>query len=754
MPASPTDVVASAATPVMPSIVPGEILQPDATIQVAVRRAVDPQIAQGAVRLTHAGRVRPMSVELSKRGRLLELRTQGLEPGPHELVIDELLDRKGGRLAEQASIPFVIVPISGEIPPDLRVEHAVRLVIGELDIERLAPGERAAAGYIDVLKAVRREDGEPVDLAFDENGERIDNLDERLMAVERRRLEKFGRVDETLWGVLEAAKDDEAIPIMVWPLLDLQPAPFEKPSDARLEEPPEGEREVLQQVRRARGELSETLERRGIRPREDKGQEADPFVRALATPGQIRELAGDPVVGAVYFEDPTAIKDLQNSIAIARSDRAHNLGFDGTGIRVAVFEEGPSVTTNLVFDDQFTNNPAASWHAILTSSIIKNTEPNRPHGHAPDCDLYSANTDGNDALEWAVRDEGCTIVSQSFHRASEPGGAGLQGDDILKDWLALRWPYPTIVQAAGNFWKGDSDNITPPEDEYVNHKGYNSLAVGNHNDTAGAMSGDSVFRNPSSSHGDRELPEIAANGTGVASNGENASGTSFAAPAAAGVTALIQDVDGVLCSWPEGCRAILMAAADRNISGQTWWQDVVGDVDARDGAGAVNAEGGVRIAQQRRWRNAPATRRGWDVGTLASADLGADRLSTFRYHIEVPGRLLAPTVKVALAWDSAITTFLGIFRTGSKLTVDFDLLVRDSNGNLVANASSFDNSYEVVEFAASPASTYEIVIRRWSGTDSVWYGIAWNVTGIPLFWPWPFGNRIPLEILSRYSDIG
>ena len=100
------------------------------------------------------------------------------------------------------------------------------------------------------------------------------------------------------------------------------------------------------------------------------------------------------------------------------------------------------------------------------------------------------------------------MISQSFHRNSEPGGSGLQSDDVLKDWLALRWPYPTIVQAAGNFWLGDADGISPPEDEFVNHKGFNSLAVGNHDDTAGAMSGNSVFRNPTTTHGDRELPEM------------------------------------------------------------------------------------------------------------------------------------------------------------------------------------------------------------------------------------------------------
>ena len=55
--------------------------------------------------------------------------------------------------------------------------------------------------------------------------------------------------------------------------------------------------------------------------------------------------------------------------------------------------------------------------------------------------------------------------------------------------------------------------------------------------------------------------------------------------------------------------------------------------------------------------------------------------------------------------------------------------MRDSRGVQVAAAASWDNSYEVVEFTARRGETYEIIIRRWSGTDSVWYGIAWTVTG-------------------------
>ncbi|MDQ3244622.1 MAG: S8 family serine peptidase, partial [Gemmatimonadota bacterium] len=432
------------------------------------------------------------------------------------------------------------------------------------------------------------------------------------------------------------------------------------------------------------------------------------------------------------------IEDLVNSIGIANSDDAHSLGFNGTGVNVAVWEDGPDVTTNLQIAARFKSSGfATSDHSRHTHGIVKNIESRKPHGHAPACALHSANTKGLDALSWAARDRGCTVISQSFHRASEPGSASLGYDDIYKDWLALRWPYPTICQAAGNYWQGDSDNIQPPSSEYVNHKGFNGLNVGNHDDAATAMSGSSVFRNPSSTHGDRELPEIAANGTNVTTVGLTMSGTSMASPAAAGCAALIQDVDSTLKSWPEGCRAILLAGAKRNVVANTWWQDVLADVDASDGTGAVDALEGVEIARRRRSRNAAGTARGWDVGTLRSADIGSNRRTTFSYSVTLGTSIFAPRkVKVALAWDSRITTFsiFGIeLLVGSTLTIDLDLQIFDSRGVQVGYSGSWDNSYEIAEFVGRPGETYTIKIRRWSGSDDVWYGVAWTVTG-GLFW--------------------
>ena len=707
-----------------------EIVAVGSTIELTLGAQVDPQSAQGAICVVRGCEQVATGIALANRGRVVTVRLDEAAIGACELVVSELLSTKGETLVDRYHLPFSVVPISGKVPDDLRVEHAVRLFIDDLHVVRLAPGE-ATRGHVDVVKAVHRKKGTPVELAFDERGERVE-IGKQLAQLAQRRADKYGRIHDTLFQRIEQAKESDRVPIVVWARVELPPAPFEKPADRRSVEPPEGEKKVTATIRKAAAALRAVLQRSKIKLlKESRADETVPCVRATATVAQIRRLAENKAVGAILFDDVSAINDLADLIAVARSDRAHAAGFDGTGIRVAVFESGPSVTTNLVFAGRFTSSPSASNHARLTSAIIKNIEPNKPHGHAPDCDLFSANSSDNDALRWAVNDQHCTVISQSFHRNSEPGGSGLQADDLLKDFLALRWPYPTIVQAAGNFFVGDADGIIPIEDEFVNHKGYNSLAIGNHDDTAGAMSGSSVFRNPTTTHGDRELPELAANGTGVSANGQNDSGTSFAAPATAGVTALLQDVDAVLCSWPEGCRAILMASAGRNVRGGTWWQDVVNRADARDGAGALDAQAGVSIAQQRRFRDAPATRRGWDVGTLSSSVIGQDGLATFRYRVTVPNLIFVPKVKVALAWDSAVTSFLGI-PLASTLTVDLDLLVRDSHGVQVASSASWDNSYEVVEFAARRGETYEIIIRRWSGTDSVWYGVAWTVTGFSL----------------------
>ena len=274
------------------------------------------------------------------------------------------------------------------------------------------------------------------------------------------------------------------------------------------------ELEEKRQIEVAKEKLVKKLQQ-NFKPQKIKIDRVAPVVYATFTKKQIATIAQYSEVGRIFLHQTEGISDLTNSISIAKSDEVQSSGVKGSGIKVAVWEKGPDETDKLVITDFYDPSQTNKEdHARLTHAVIKNKQTG-PNGHAPSCDLYSANHNDIDALSWAVQIKECTVVSQSFHRNNEQTSSSLSYDDIYKDWLILHWPYPTIIQAAGN---GEAD-------EYVNHKGYNSLCIGNHDDTAGTMAGDSVFRNPSSLHADRELPELCANGIGVTAVGLTMTGT-------------------------------------------------------------------------------------------------------------------------------------------------------------------------------------------------------------------------------------
>lgn len=718
-----------------------EVIFPETRITIESPHSLDPEAAQSGI-IVEGVRGH---VHLSKSNRRATWVPQKpLAPGGYTLTVRELYTSAGERVEARLGVPFVVVESKAEIPDSRRIESFARLRLKPSGARKLPLGIPADGEYVDLLKVTDRKSGAPEQLAFNPQGEPLD-FDEIRARTLQERMKEYGKLHESLYEHLEGVKESERVEVAIW----LRAEELDEETLKRQEYEPD---EMPEQAREFQSTLSKTREafaselRREYETKEVREDSAAPVVYARLEREQIATIAQSDSVLALFLHEPEGIDDLEDSLAVANSDAVHAQGYEGTGVRVAVWENGPDDTSDLVIEAFYDPSQSkTSDHARHTHGIVKNDESGEPHGHAPDCDLYSANDKDLDALAWAVQDRHCTVISQSFHRSSEPGSSGLSYDDIYKDWLILHWPYPTILQAAGNYWNDDPDNIDPPSSEYVNHKGYNSLAVGNHNDDADDMSGSSVFRNPSTSHADRELPEICANGTSVTAVDLTKSGTSMAAPAAAGCTALLQEASPILKSWPEGCRAILLAGATTNVEGNTWWSDVIADVDASDGTGAVNAYESLRIAQSRRNRNASATKRGWDIGTLHEGDFESNGLSEFSYQVRVPESwFFGPRhVKVALAWNSKVEALELPFidfelPLSSTLTLDFDLKVFDSAGHLVGYSGSWDNSYEIAEFDGSPGEVYTIRVRKWSGTGSSWYGIAWTVTGGLLF---------PIEIL-------
>jgi hypothetical protein len=694
------------------SIGPGEVVLRGTPITLTTRTLLAEDAHRSVSVLGHRA-----NASLADDGKAVVIDTSTLPAGRHVLSAEELPLRKGTQLPSH-QVDFVIVDSPAKIPDGVALQHATRLRFDELDAHPLPMDSIPEGSFVDVFKAEERGTWTPIQLAFDERGRRVD-IDKLLAQLAKRRLEVFGRVHPRLHDTMQQT---DVVPVAVWFASDERER-VEKSTKRATARPPQADVDAVDRWRARAESMRSTVQDLGLEVQ--SVDEHAPVMYGVMRSDAVRRLADHDAVAAIFLRSDEGIVDLNDSIAIANSDDAHSIGFDGTGVNVAVYEAGPDDTSNLVITDRYTSSPSTSDHSRHTHGIIKNVEPNKPHGHAPDCNLHSANSYDLAAIRWAAQDRGCTVISQSFHREEEQTSSGLSYDDVYKDWLALHWPYPTICEAAGN---GE-------DDEYVNHKGYNRITVANHNDTASGMSATTCFRNPSSAHGDRELPEIAANGTGVSAVGLTKSGTSMAAPAVAGAVACMQEANRTLKSWPEGCRAILMAAAWRSPDGSTWRSDLIAGRDGVDGAGALDTKAAVDIANSRSSRDGAPKRRGWDIGTSRSSDNDAGGFSTYSYKIAVPRTTFRPQVKVALAWDSHVSSFdlFGInIPLSSSLTVDLDLHVRDSNGNQVAVSNSYDNSYEIAEFAASPGQTYDVKIRRWSGTDDVWYGVAWTVTGLDI----------------------
>ena len=724
-------------------LVRDEILTTRPTITVDVPQQADPELVARAVGvLSIDGKVRATR----RIGRFRWVPETNIAPGRYALVVEALADKRSRRISEPVQVPFIVVATSAKIPDRLRMESFVRVRLSAKGVERLGTDSLPKGEYIDFVKAADRRSGEPVALAFDQRGRPVDG-EARLAKHLKTLASKLGKVHPVLDAAAQSAKRGQILLVDVWFAIDEgEPSAGDRPlHESDIQAMGSRAEELRQRMQEQTRKLTASL---GDQVKVVHVDEVAPVVTARVPASAVRALAARSEVASLFLHEEEGIEDLDDSIDIAESDVVHAAGETGSGVRVAVWEDGPTSNADLVIAGKYKGNPSTSDHSQNVHAIIRNKETGSPHGHAPGCSLYSANDKKRAALTWAVRDQNCTVVNQSFHRSSEPGSGSLSSDDLYGDWLALHWPYPFIAHAAGNFWNGDPDNINPPSNEFVNHKGYNTISVGNHDDDAAAMATSSVFRNPTSPHGDRELPEIAANGTSVTADSITMTGTSQASPAVAGVSTLVQGTSATLKHWPEGCRAVLSASATRNVRGGTWWQDVIAGADARDGAGAVNAAEARSVALNRRWRSAPATRRGWDVGLLASSDFGGDKLSSFEYQVSVPNFVFGPrNVKVALAWTSKVSSFLGLLYT-SNLTVDLDLKIFDENGAQVGYSGSWDNSYEIAEFVGQRGKTYTIKIRRWSGSDSTWYGIAWTVTGGLLF-PVPFGELVLERTVRR-----
>ncbi|MDF2188381.1 S8 family serine peptidase [Paraflavitalea sp. CAU 1676] len=537
---------------------------------------------------------------------------------------------------------------------------------------------------------------------------------------------------------LPALPDTAGIDIAVWLALDINEPAKTNYTAAQLATMPA---EIAGYRQRMAAMIKETvrkvtIERSGIEVL--RVSELLPLFFAKASRRTIDLIKNDPLVLGIFYNDKKYFLSLDTSLSRSGAAEAQTEGLSNLGkdIKVAVWEDAPDVLTNLTIEGYFdSTTPTTSSHARLVSAIIKNKETGKPKGYAPNCKLYSANFGTGDLhapLEWAVK-QGCSVINRSFHVADDQVNGGMQLSDFITDSLAVLWPYPMIVQASGNTGQGDDTAIVPSTNEYVNHKGYNSIAVGSHDEqTERKISTFSTFRNPTSPRSDRELPEICALGENITAVGlVNWGGTSFASPAVAGSAAILQSLSPQLKVYPEAIRAVLMAGAKRNVDGGLWYADLkeTPKVDQKDGTGALNIYESIKIAKKPYQPKKVALDKGWDCGRFDAAGFGPDKFSTRVWKITVPKD--KKHVKVTLAWNST-TNYFKIwgfeFLKNTTLDMDFDLLVYDEKGTLVAASSSYDNSYEIVDYIAKGGETLTVKVKSYAIKPGAWsyFGIGWT----------------------------
>ena len=701
-------------------LVRDEILTTSSSISIRVPATADPNYVARAIGVPgQEGQVHRLPGE----GEYVWSPRTKLRPGRYSFVVEALADAGAQRITEPLVIPFQVVATRAVIPAPLRVESYVRIRLLPGGFERLRTDALPEGDYVDVLKAADRRSGTPKRIGFDHDGRAV-NAEQQVRDHQREVASANGKLHPVLAQSIETLAPAESVLVNAW--LDIEerePSILDRPFN--LEQVPavaeraKVERErIAERVREIAASLADGAQ-------VINADRAAPAVTLRLPASSVRSLAERPEIVGLYLREDEGIDDLKDSIAIAGSAIVHADGQTGAGVNVAVWEDGPDPSPGIQAL-AFKAGMPTSLHSRNVHAIIRNRGTSGSQGHAPGCNLFSANDKATEGLTWAVKDQHCTVVNQSFHRSSEPLSDVLSDDDAYGDYLVLQWPFPLIVHAAGNLV---DEGIEPPESEYVNHKGYNSLSVANHSDDGTFIDAYSAFRNPTTPFCDRELPEISANGTGVTADTILRTGTSQASPAVAGVAALLQATDQLLRYWPEATRAILFASAIRRASPGTWWQDVSSGVDAREGAGAVNAPEARAIAQSPTQRDFLPTRRGWDKGQLSIGDFDNDGLSLFSYQLVVPAFSDGSrNVKVALAWQSKCQQLPGSFYT-SVLAVDLDLKVFDASGTQVGISASHDNSYEIAEFVGNAGESYSIRIRCWGHIEPTWYGIAWTVTG-------------------------
>jgi hypothetical protein len=472
------------------------------------------------------------------------------------------------------------------------------------------------------------------------------------------------------------------------------------------------------QIAPVRGRFLDLMQARGIEV--DYASEIVPSaVINGVTREQIESLAFLPEIDAIYAVPKQAGPSLANARPTQNMTLVNSRGYNGSGVNVSVTEgeRGYAANPYLVWTGFYNGSAPFANHPTAVGGIIKSTAPGF-QGLANGVNLYSANGSYSSwvtmtaAMDWGTST--ATVLNNSWYWDSSNSAVFWEADR-RQDYY-VRYNYDFVAVAAGNFGNGCGGSFST----YVVSpaKGYNVMSVGNYEDNnnlgwAGdAMDTCSSFGNPGSDSAapTHDKPEVSAVGASISSTlvsasalitqsiGGVGSGTSYASPMVAALAADIIQAEPGFADEPERIKSIIMATALHNIEGASRYSNV-------DGAGGM--VGAAALATVERGHS--------DDLSISSSTSFPITYTQFAYKGEL--------VRFVINWQSNPN----VSYISDTLPADLDLTAYRADGTtFLGSSSSFDNSFEIVEFIAPASETYVFRISRFSYTgSSSWLGVAW-----------------------------
>ena len=445
------------------------------------------------------------------------------------------------------------------------------------------------------------------------------------------------------------------------------------------------------------------------------------MVFATLPAGLVKQFSERADVEVAYLAQDEEYKDHMNVAGPSiKADLLWNLGINGAGSRIAIIEDSRVDFNNSCLSNNLgtrvPNDPNVDDHATACAGIAASTH-NNFGGIAPGAGIYSSNI-----VSYANFANITAAMNAAAQNADVSNNSwGLDGcgyDGTVNVWgrqadYIVRYIWDTVTASAGNNGfcssKGYENSVGA---------GFNTIAVGNYDDMGTVDSADNVmsstssWEDPLSLHGDREKPEVAAPGTNIkttimapnfnCNNDEIGSGTSFSAPAVAGLAADLMQARPSLKVYPESVKALILAGATDNVEGAA-------RLSEKDGAGGVNAFTSYTSAVNNRYTWRYVVPSSFDASRNITIDMG---------WVNAGQR-----VKVALVWDSTPTSDY----LTDPLKADLDLYVYGPTQSQYS--VSWDNSYEVIDFTAATSGTYQIKVHnyRFDGLNE-YVAVAWSLT--------------------------